>query len=908
MTSGRRDLLRGDIRRLGQILGDTVREQEGDAVFTYVETIRTLSVGFRKDPSPEAKRRLEAALESVPPAHALSVLRAFSLFSLLANAAEDRHAKRQLHLPKSDDESPGRFSCTLSRLDSKLVSPDTIRTFFARACLVPVLTAHPTEVQRRSIREKHRDVVQALAALEHPTGERDEDPDMRLRRTVLALWQTRMLREMRLTVNDEIENGLAYFQATFLAEVPRLYRRIEESLREAWKEDVTLPCFLRAGTWMGGDRDGNPFVSGETLSHALAEQATTALHHYLEEVHTLGAELSPSSQFVRVTDACAALAERAHDTSRSREDEPYRRALTGMYARLIATQAKLGHPTATRRPLQDAEPYASAEDFVADLDVIRDSLRSHRASRLADGKLRDLRRAASVFGFHLATIDVRQTSAVHARVVGELFERGTQRSGYVNLPSDERAAWLTSELQTQRPLFSPFLAYSEETQRELDVFRAVARAQARYGHRAVEQVVISHTTAFSDLLEVALLLKEVGLVSLGREPRATTHIVPLFETIPDLRRAAGIMGQALRVPAYRDIVRLRGDLQEVMLGYSDSNKDGGFLTSNWELYKAQKALVSLFRAAGIQLRLFHGRGGTVGRGGGPAYEAILSQPAGSVAGQFRMTEQGEVIASKYGDPEVGYRSLEAIVSGVLEASLLEGNDPPPGAEDLLAELSDTAYAAYRDLVYGTERFAEFFFEATPITEIAELNIGSRPVSRARERSIESLRAIPWVFSWSQCRLMLPGFFGFGTAVERLVECHGERVLDRLRDAYRFWPFFRTLLSKMDMVLGKSDLGIAARYVSLVRDAALGQFIFARIEAEWIKSVRYLCAISGQTALLEQNAQLARNFQYRVPYIDPLNHLQVDLIRRHRAGDADEAVKRAILLSINGIAAGLRNTG
>ncbi|MFZ0206417.1 MAG: phosphoenolpyruvate carboxylase, partial [Roseiarcus sp.] len=546
--------------------------------------------------------------------------------------------------------------------------------------------------------------------------------------------------------------------------------------------------------------------------------------------------------------------------------------------------------------------------FSADLAIIAHSLEANGGAILSRGRLRALRRAVDVFGFHLAPLDLRQNSDVHERTVAELLAAAVPGTKYLELDEEERIALLREELRSPRPLVSPFFKYSEETTGELDLFRTAASIRRKYGAGGICTSIISKCQGVSDMLELALLLKEVGLVS--ADGRAQLNMVPLFETIEDLRACVAVMDRLLALPEYRRLVDDLGAEQEVMLGYSDSNKDGGFLTSGWELYKAEIGLVEVFRRHGVRIRLFHGRGGSVGRGGGPSYDAILAQPGGAVQGQIRITEQGEIISSKYSNGEVGRRNLETLASATLEASLLQEQvaAPDPSYLETMETLSGSAYRAYRGLVYETEGFVKYFWSSTVITEIATLNIGSRPASRKKTQAIEDLRAIPWVFSWAQCRLMLPGWFGFGSAVEEFIDADPEHGLEHLRAMYKNWPFFRTTLSNMDMVLSKSSLAIASRYAQLVPDVALREAIFSRISREWHDSVNALNAIMEQTHLLEHNPLLLRSIRNRFPYLDPLNHVQVELLKLHRAHSTSEKVLTGIQLTINGISAGLRNSG
>jgi phosphoenolpyruvate carboxylase len=906
--------LREDIRLLGRLLGDTLREQQGDDAFNLVERIRQTAVRFRKDGDAQARAGLEITLNGLSHDATVSVTRAFTYFSQLSNIAEDLHHNRRHRLHQISGSPPpqGTLARALQRALDAGVSCADLQAFFTEALIVPVLTAHPTEVQRQSILDCQRDIAVLLDERDRLqlTPEERSRNEEGLRRAILTLWQTRILRELTLSVRDEVDNGLSYFGTTFLEQLPRLYGEIEDLLNRCCPDArISLPAFVRIGNWIGGDRDGNPHVSDETLGYALFRQSSVALSYYLTQTKELRRELSQSVRVVRVTPEIEQLARLSADTSVHRRDEPYRLALTYIHDRLVATVAALSR-RATGEPVQSSNaPYAEPSELIEDLRVIADSLERHDSARVARGRLRDLRSAVQVFGFHLAPVDLRQHSAVHERVIAELFLLGARRDGYALLSESERQRWLMEELMLPRPLRSPHMSYSRETDLELKIFDAAAELQRRYGAAAVQTTIVSMTASVSDFFEAALLLKEAGLMRPPPGPYLALNIVPLFETIASLRESSRILNELLSVPLYRELLAQRGNVQEVMLGYSDSNKDGGYLTSNWELYKAELDLLEVCRRQKVKLRLFHGRGGTVGRGGGPSYQAILAQPAGSVSGQIRITEQGEVIASKYADPEIGRRNLEMLVAATLEATLLSSDITVGDAyHEAMEELSDEAFRAYRSLVYETAGFDEFFQTATPISEIADLHVGSRPAARTASPRIEDLRAIPWVFSWSLARVMLPGWFGFGSAVDKFIARRGERGEERLCEMYERWPFFNTLLSNMDMVLAKSDLHIASRYAELVGDRQLREFIFGRIRTEHERTVARVLGITRQTELLAANPLLARSLRNRIPYIDPLNHLQVEALRRYRSGQTNDRVKRAILLTINGIAAGLRNSG
>ena len=950
-----------DIRLLGRILGDVIREQEGSAAYDLIEQVRKLSVAFRRDANIEADKALKKLLKGLSGDQTVSVVRAFTYFSHLANLAEDRHhiRRRTVH-ERAGDTQEGSIEVALARLRWAGIAPKTIANMLAHSFVSPVLTAHPTEVQRKSILDAERDIAQlltardaikALALAVHAQSPAAAAKDAlsprelaaneaQLQARVMQLWQTRLLRFTKLTVADEIENALSYYEATFLREIPKLYANLERELG-----DHKIHSFLRMGQWIGGDRDGNPNVSADTLNYAISRQAEVALRHYLTEVHFLGGELSLSAMLVGVSPAMHALSQSSPDTNEHRQDEPYRRALTGIYARLAATLKDLTGGDAARHAVAPQNAYAKSEDFLFDLRTIEASLKANHGQALVAQRLQPLTRAVDVFGFHLATVDLRQSSDKHEEVVAELLATARLEPAYANLNEADKRKLLMRLLNDARPLRVVGAVYSSHASAELAIFEAARNVRARYGKQSIRHYIISHTETVSDLLEVLLLQKEVGLMhgwltptlgtaesslppegarpGLGRPGTAALAtcdliVVPLFETIEDLRNAAPIMREFYALPGIAQLVKHSGGEQDIMLGYSDSNKDGGIFTSNWELYRAEIALVELFdelaAAHGITLRMFHGRGGTVGRGGGPSYQAILAQPPGTVRGQIRLTEQGEVIGSKYANPEIGRRNLETLVAATLEATLLQPTkSATPAFLNAAAQLSASSMAAYRALVYETPGFTEYFFSATPIREIAELNIGSRPSSRKPSQKIEDLRAIPWGFSWGQCRLALPGWYGFGSAVQSMLADSGtpakrKEAIAVLQKMVKEWPFFRTLLSNMDMVLAKSDLALASRYSELVPDAKLRKKIFSAIEAEWHRTVSALALITGEKQLLAGNASLQRSIRHRFPYIDPLHHLQVELVRRYRAGQADERVQRGIHISINGIAAGLRNTG
>ncbi len=903
--------LRDDIRLLGNLLGDTIRAQHGEARFLAVERVRQEAVAYHRAEGGARQahsRALTASLQALPIEQVLDVVRAFSYFSQLTNIAEDVHQNRRRRAYRESKSAPqvGSLAATLDALRKRGIDETALRAAAQSLHVSPVLTAHPTEVQRQSVLECQRMIADALAQREDHD---DEVANETLARGVLTLWQTAMLRLTKLRVIDEIENGLNFFRLSFLRELPALHIRLAKSL------NVAPSTAMRVGSWIGGDRDGNPFVTAETLDYAVRAQASVAFGHYLHELHHLGRELSLSTRVVEVTPQVLALASAAQDTSPHRQDEPYRQALVGIYARLAATAHSLVDFTAVPAPGVALAPYASAHAWLADLRIIEASLLSHGSATLAAHRLSPLIGAGALFGFHLAPLDLRQNSDIHESTIDELFKICGVADDYLTLDEPARVALLSRELTHARPLSSAHMALSERTQTELAIFRQAGSARAQFGAEAITQTIISKAQSFSDFLEVAVLLKEAGLCQSANTCGADSalfeplslRIVPLFETIADLEAAPEIMRTAFAHPQYRQWLHAQGDLQEIMLGYSDSNKDGGYLTSIWSLYNAQNALRDVFAEAGVRMRLFHGRGGTVGRGGGPSHDAILAQPPGTVQGNLRLTEQGEIIGSKYSDPEIARRNLEALLAATLEASFLPTVESPEIAhyEAVMTTLSASAFKAYRATVYDTPGFDLFFRQMTPVGELTGLNIGSRPASRTASTRIEDLRAIPWVFSWAQARVMLPGWFGFGSAVDAYLAANPQGLATLLRMAQE-WPFFRVAIANMGMVLAKTDLSIAERYAQLA-EPALRDRIWPKITEEHARTVAAVERIT-QAPLLADNPTLKRSIAHRFPYLDPLNHVQIELIARHRAGETDERITRGIHLTVNGLASGLRNSG
>jgi phosphoenolpyruvate carboxylase len=904
--------MREDIRLLGAILGDTVREQNGEEVFDLVERARVESFRVRRSEIDRAE--LSGMFDGIDIHRAIPVIRAFTHFALLANVAEDIHRERRraVHVAAGEPPQNSSLAATYLKLDSAELDSATVADALTGALVSPVITAHPTETRRRTIFDTQHRITELMRLRMHGHTMTDDGRDIEreLRRHILTLWQTALIRLSRLKIQDEIETGLRYYPAAFFEVIPQVNAEVRTALQARWPGSQLLDQpILRPGSWIGGDRDGNPNVTADVVRLATGRASYMALEHYFAEITALEEELSMSARLVTVSDELAALADKCLEPARA--DEPYRRAVRVIHARLTATAAEILDIQPEHELDLGLERYLTPAELLAHLDVVDRSLRANGSAVLADDRLARLREAVHVFGFHLSGLDLRQNSDVHEEVVAELLAWAGVHPDYGSLPEPERIELLAAELATRRPLIKDDAELSELARKELGIVAAAARAVEVFGPQAVPNYVISMCQSVSDMLEAAILLKEAGLLDASlSEPYAPVGIVPLFETIDDLQRGSSILEAALDLPLYRAVVNARAQSQEVMLGYSDSNKDGGYLAANWALYRAELDLVESARKTGIRLRLFHGRGGTVGRGGGPSYDAILAQPPGAVDGSLRITEQGEVIAAKYAEPRIAHRNLETLVAATLEATLLdmEGlGDAARPAYEVLDELAARAQHAYAELVHETPGFVEYFKASTPVSEIGALNIGSRPTSRKPTTSISDLRAIPWVLAWSQSRVMLPGWYGTGTAFEAWI-AEGDGRLEVLRQLYLQWPFFRTVLSNMAQVLAKSDMGLAAHYSELVEDEELRRRVFDKILDEHQRTIRMHKLITGQDDLLADNPSLARSVFNRFPYLEPLNHLQVELLRRYRSGDDDELVQRGILLTMSGLATALRNSG
>ena len=884
-----------DIKYLGKLLGDVIRSYGGEELYRRTEYIRSTSVDRHRGLADS--NAIDPGLDALSLDETTAFVRGFMLFSLLANLAEDRQGV--------EAEEGASVAEAIEKLAGEGVDKEAVLALLDNALIAPVLTAHPTEVRRKSIIDHRARIAELLlmkdkGADETPEGDALDDAIIR---QIALLWQTRPLRRERLFVTDEVQISQSYMRDVFLPLLPKLYDKWEKVL------GARLPNFLKLGSWIGGDRDGNPFVDADAMQEALSRAAETVIGYYLACIHAMGAEFSISTELAFVPDEVIALADASGDNAASRKDEPYRRALSGIYARLAATHLKLcGHVPGRPSPIA-AQPYDNPQQLRENLATLAAGLRSGgHGAFTTSGALGRLIRTVELFGFHLATLDMRQNSRVHERVVAELLAKAGVEDDYLSLHDDERIRVLRQELANNRPLVSPWISYSEETAKELSILRAAKQAHDEYGPEVIVNYNISNGETVSDILEAYVLLMEAGLyrapVKQGDAPTCPIMAVPLFETVTDLENAPQVMTDFFALPEMLALTQTRG-AQEVMIGYSDSNKDGGYLTSTWSLFKASRALTPVFEKAGVKMQLFHGRGGAVGRGGGSAFGAIKAQPKGTVDGRIRITEQGEVIAAKYGTMAVAEANLEAITSAVLLRSLAPVSADKrvyAGFADAMDRISRTAFTEYRDLVYGNDSFRTFFRQMTPVNEIAKLKIGSRPASRTKSEKIEDLRAIPWVFSWSQARVMLPGWYGVGQALTAFDD------VEMLKEMAQSWPFFQASLSNMEMVLAKSDMGIAARYARLVEDETMRDTYFNRIRSSWEETRDILLEITDQPHLLAKNPSLFNSIELRLPYIEPLNHLQIELMKRLRSGEDDPRIGEGIQLSLNAIATALRNSG
>ena len=877
---------------LTELLEDITKNMLAPETFEKIIQLKELSTS-------ENYQGLNDLVTSLSNEEMIYISRYFSILPLLINISEDVDLAYEInHQNNLNQDYLGKLSTTIKMVAEK----ENAAEILEKLNVVPVLTAHPTQVQRKSMLDltnhihtllrKYRDVKLGLINKEKWHTD--------LRRYIEIIMQTDMIREKKLKVTNEITNVMEYYQSSFLNAVPRLTAEYKKMAKEQGI-DLQHPKPITMGMWIGGDRDGNPFVTAETLNKSALTQCEVIMNYYDEKIYNLYREFSLSTSIVNVSDKVREMALKSQDNSIYREKELYRRALFDIQAKMQATKTYLIED-------KDVHPrYATADEFYQDLLAIRDSLLENKGEYLISGEFVELMQAVEIFGFYLASIDMRQDSSVHEACVAELLASAGINDHYSDLSEDEKCALLLKELEEDpRILSATHAEKSELLEKELSIFKAARKLKDKLGENVIRQTIISHATSVSDMLELAIMLKEVGLVD---AQKARVQIVPLFETIEDLDHSEETMRKYFSLPLAKKWIASKDNYQEIMLGYSDSNKDGGYLSSCWTLYKAQQQLTAIGDEFGVKVTFFHGRGGTVGRGGGPTYEAITSQPLKSIKDRIRLTEQGEVIGNKYGNKDAAYYNLEMLVSAAINRMITKKKSDTNTSnryEAIMDQVVDRSYDIYRDLVFGNEHFYDYFFESSPIKAISSFNIGSRPAARKTITEIGGLRAIPWVFSWSQSRVMFPGWYGVGSSFKEFID-QDPKNIEFLRDMYQNWPFFQSLLSNVDMVLSKSNMNIAFEYAKLCEDEEV-QAIYYTILDEWQLTKDVILAIEGYDELLAENSYLKDSLNYRMPYFNILNYIQLELIKRQRRGELSADEERLIHTTINGIATGLRNSG
>ena len=877
---------------LTELLEDITKNMLAPETFEKIIQLKELSTS-------ENYQGLNDLVTSLSNEEMIYISRYFSILPLLINISEDVDLAYEInHQNNVDQDYLGKLSTTIKMVAEK----ENAAEILEKLNVVPVLTAHPTQVQRKSMLDltnhihnllrKYRDVKLGLINKEKWHTD--------LRRYIEIIMQTDMIREKKLKVTNEITNVMEYYQSSFLNAVPRLTAEYKKLAKEQGIE-LQHPKPITMGMWIGGDRDGNPFVTAETLNKSALTQCEVIMNYYDEKIYNLYREFSLSTSIVNVSDKVREMALKSQDNSIYREKELYRRALFDIQAKMQATKTYLIED-------KDLQPrYATADEFYQDLLAIRDSLLENKGEYLISGEFVELMQAVEIFGFYLASIDMRQDSSVHEACVAELLASAGINDHYSDLSEDEKCSLLLKELEEDpRILSATHAEKSELLEKELSIFKAARKLKDKLGENVIRQTIISHATSVSDMLELAIMLKEVGLVD---AQKARVQIVPLFETIEDLDYSEETMRKYFSLPLAKKWIASKDNYQEIMLGYSDSNKDGGYLSSCWTLYKAQQQLTAIGDEFGVKVTFFHGRGGTVGRGGGPTYEAITSQPLKSIKDRIRLTEQGEVIGNKYGNKDAAYYNLEMLVSAAINRMITKKKSDTNTSnryEAIMDQVVDRSYNIYRDLVFGNEHFYDYFFESSPIKAISSFNIGSRPAARKTITEIGGLRAIPWVFSWSQSRVMFPGWYGVGSSFKEFID-QDPKNIEFLRDMYQNWPFFQSLLSNVDMVLSKSNMNIAFEYAKLCEDEEV-QAIYYTILDEWQLTKDVILAIEGYDELLAENSYLKDSLNYRMPYFNILNYIQLELIKRQRRGELSADEEKLIHTTINGIATGLRNSG
>ncbi len=927
--------LRARVKLFGNLLGNVLRAQAGGRVFVAVEALRKGYIRLRQEESPAKRKQLARIIQKLDPQILTHVVRAFSTYFSLVNIAEEAYQhqlRRQLRRRRRS--WTGSFEETLQQFRKERISAEQLQTLLDRLSYMPVITAHPTESKRHTIMEAQRRIFVTSQQLDDSRLSKEEREAVvrDLETKIQILWKTDEVRAQRPQVIGEIRHGIYYFQDSLFQAIPSMYREFEQALARVYGDGegeqaaapIRLPSFLRFGSWIGGDRDGNPNVTPQTTATAVRLHHATVLKEYLRRINQLSHELTQSILLCQPSEAFLASLKRDErfaaaafpDNPDRFRREPYRRKLYIMRHRLQHMLDDVRRRLEGQSCPAAEETYPNAGALLEDLYLMRDSLASHGDANVADGHLKDLIRLVESCGFFLVHLDVRQESSRHTEAVAELCARLPEPVDYTALTERERLELLARQL-ARPPLDLDLERLSPATRETLEVFAVMKAMREEISPEAFGSYVISMTHSASHVLEVLFLAQQMSLA--GRRPDGRWYcdlrVAPLFETIEDLQHIEPVLATLLDQPTYAALLKASGNLQEIMLGYSDSCKDGGMLSSSWNLYKAQLKIIDITTQRGVECRLFHGRGGTIGRGGGPTHEAILSQPPGTVHGRIKFTEQGEMVSYKYSNRETAVYELAVGITGLLKASkcvIAPAPETNPRHSEIMEHLARYGEEAYRDLVDRTEGFLDYFYEATPVNEIALLNIGSRPSHRKRnDRSKDSIRAIPWVFGWAQSRHTLPAWYGIGTALQAWVQDHPERQ-EELRDMYRRWPFFRALLSNTQMALFKADMHIARQYAGLCHDRQLAQAVFRRIEAEYRRTVEHTLAAAGASRLIEENPTLALSLSRRNPYLDPLSHIQVTLLRRCRDPELGEEQRRMwldpLLRSINAIAAGMRNTG
>lgn len=913
-TTDKEKPLRNDVRFLGNILGWVLIGQEGREIFDIEERIRALTKEMRTRYRKSQKDELVATIRSLSDEDLYKVTRAFTIYFKLVNIAEQIHRIRRRrdykYISDVKDSSEGSIESLFAALMEKGVSYDEFKSLVDSLSIDLVLTAHPTEVNRHIVLEKFRYISALLARL--GSGLLDDEGrkavEEEIHAELIGLWQTEEVPPFKKTPLDEARNIHYYFRETIFDALLKVYDEFEKKIKESYEvSEVSFPSFLRFGSWVGGDRDGNPFVTHKITREVLEMQKALAVDKHIERLRRLKRQLSSSVKIVPVSRelrraVTPEMKRRAEERGIHNPDEYYRIFLEHVEMRLAAVTSGDEFPV---------PPYGHCEEFLADLYMIDKSLRENKGEKLADSTLKMLIRQTEVFGFHMARLDIRQNSAVHTAALSEITER-LGLANYGGMTDDKKFEWLTREIKNPRPLIPDWLPLSPETEELLLTFRTMRECLEEVSPDCIDTYVISMTRSAANVLEVLLFLKEAGLYrsDSGRVTSAI-NIVPLFETIDDFLNAPLVMRKLFSDPVYRKHIAARGNFSEIMIGYSDSGKDGGILCAGWEIHKAQRLLKSIADEFGVRNRFFHGRGGTVSRGGGPTNQAILARPAGTVDGAIKITEQGEVIYSNYSLPDIAEDNLELVLSSVVLTSL-NHEEVNPHWEEVMEEIAAEARGVWRELVYDDPDFYDYFQQSTPISIIQQMGIGSRPARRTRSKSIEDLRAIPWVFSWTQNRHLITGFYSVGTALKRFIDKAPRKNLQLLREMYANWRFFRSHIDNVQMTLSRADMWIALEYSFLVRPKDVGKRIFGRIRDEYNLTEEMVLRITGEKRILDNNPFLQKSIELRNPYIDSLSYIQVGLLRRLLKGDFTTGEKTALVddlkLSINGISAGLKNTG